>query len=212
MSPVAAFTRAHEPLPEELDVSRNASAAFLEEIFREHSLLVYRTAYSVTGSAQDAEDIVETLFLQLLRRGFPLDFRKNPKGYLYRAAVNHALNAVKSNQRRASLVDPARLELAADVPAEAQTFDREADLQERLVAAIAQLKPRAVEMLVLRYEHNCSEAEIGTLLGTSRGVVAVTLYRARARLKKLLRASAGDRPSAGDRRGRPSGRPEDDVS
>jgi DNA-directed RNA polymerase specialized sigma24 family protein len=50
-----------------------------------------------------------------------------------------------------------------------------------------------VEMLILRYEHNYSDAEIGKLLGKSRGVIAVTLYRARARLKKLVRASSGEK-------------------
>jgi RNA polymerase sigma-70 factor (ECF subfamily) len=178
MSPVVAFKPTTEPLTAEL-----------EELFLEHSRLVYRTAYSVTGRPQDAEDVVQTLFLQLLRRGFPPDFRKNPKAYLYRAAINLSLNAVKSRQRHVSAVDPARLELAVD----AHPSDPDTDLQERLVRAMAQLNPRAVEMLILRYQHNSSEAEIGALLGTSRGVVAVTLFRARARLKKLLRASAGEK-------------------
>jgi RNA polymerase sigma-70 factor (ECF subfamily) len=182
MSPEAAFTRIIEPLADEL-----------EEIFREHSRLVYRTAYSVTGSPHDAEDVVQTLFLQLLRRGFPPDFRKNPKAYLYRAAVNLSLNAVKSRRRRMSVVDPATLELAIAAPHDAHA-DGNAALEERLVRAIAQLRPRAVEMLVLRYEHDYSEAEIGKLLSTSRGVVAVTLFRARARLKKLLRDSSGEKP------------------
>jgi RNA polymerase sigma-70 factor (ECF subfamily) len=177
MSPVAAFHRAPEPLADELD-----------EVFREHSRLVYRTAFSVTASAQDAEDIVQTLFLQLLRRGFPPDFRKNPRGYLYRAAINRALNVVKSRRRRESVVDAARRHAATDSPTTADGPEHETDLQRRLVAAIAQLNPRAVEMLVLRYEHDASEAEIGRLLGTSRAVVAVTLFRARARLKKLLRS------------------------
>jgi RNA polymerase sigma-70 factor, ECF subfamily len=178
MSPVVAFKQASEPLTAEL-----------EDIFVEHSRLVYRTAYSVTGRPQDAEDVVQTLFLQLLRRGFPAEFGKNPKAYLYRAAVNVSLNAVKSRQRHVSAVDPARLELAVDTHAS----DPDADLQERLVRAMAQLNPRAVEMLILRYQHNSSEAEIGALLGTSRGVVAVTLFRARARLKKLLRGSSGEK-------------------
>jgi RNA polymerase sigma-70 factor (ECF subfamily) len=178
MSPVAALTRADAALSEEL-----------EEVFRAHARLVYRTAYSVTGSPQDAEDVVQAIFLQLLRRGFPPDFRRNPKAYLYRAAVNRALNAVKSRRRRASDVDPATLHLAV----EASVVDAKADLEERLVTAIAQLNPRAVEMLILRYEHDYSEADIGRLLGTSRGVVAVTLFRARARLRKLLRVSSGER-------------------
>ena len=60
---------------------------------------------------------------------------------------------------------------------------------------MAQLHPRWVEMLVLRYQQNRTEAEIGALLGTSRGVVAVTLFRARRRLKTLLRPSAGEEAS-----------------
>src|SRR5438128_8258998 len=112
MSPVAALKRASEPLSEDL-----------EEIFRQHSRLVYRTAYSVTGSPQDAEDVVQTLFLQLLRRGLPPGLRKNPKAYLYRAAVNLALNAVKSRRRRASAADPAHLELAVDASGEARACD-----------------------------------------------------------------------------------------
>jgi RNA polymerase sigma factor (sigma-70 family) len=181
MSAVAAINVTSEPAAQEL-----------EEVFREHARLVYRTAYSVTGSAQDAEDVVQTLFLQLLRRGFPPGFAENPQAYLYRAAVNVSLNAVKSRQRHARNTE--RLEPALEGLLAATAPDPETDLQERLVQAIAQLKPRAVEMLILRYEHNCSEAEIGKLLGTSRGVVAVTLFRARARLKKLLRASSGEKP------------------
>ena len=175
MSSVAVFRRPHEPLAEDL-----------EDTFREHSRLVYRTAYSVTASAQDAEDVVQTLFLQLLRRGLPPAFKENPKGYLYRAAVNLSLNAVKSRRRQATSVDPEKLEVADNRPDEREVAAKD-DLQARLVDAVATLNPRAVEMLILRYEHDTSEAEIARLLGTSRAVVAVTLFRARARLKKLLR-------------------------
>jgi DNA-directed RNA polymerase specialized sigma24 family protein len=42
--------------------------------------------------------------------------------------------------------------------------------------------------------HEYSDAEIAKLLGTSRGTIAVSLYRSRAHLKKLLRASLGEMP------------------
>src|SRR3954454_22197380 len=114
MSPVAALNRANQSLSEDLD-----------EVFGEHARLVYRTAYGVTGSPQDAEDVVQNLFLQLLRRGFPAEFRNNPKAYLYRAAVNASLNAVKARQRHVSAIDPARLELAVDT----DCSEPDADLQ-----------------------------------------------------------------------------------
>jgi RNA polymerase sigma-70 factor (ECF subfamily) len=159
-----------------------------EEIFREHYVLVYRTAYGVTGRVEDAEDVVQTIFLRLLQRERPRDFLKNPKGYLYRAAVNLSLTIVKSRRRRA-LTEESE-DLAASVPARASS--RAEELHRQLYEAIAQLKPKTAAILILRYLHNSSDAEIAKLLGTSRGVIAVTLYRSRAQLKKLLKASLGE--------------------
>jgi RNA polymerase sigma factor (sigma-70 family) len=57
----------------------------------------------------------------------------------------------------------------------------------QLMDALSTLKPEAVDMLMLHYKHNYSDAEIAKMLGKSRGTVAVTMYRIRARLKKLLK-------------------------
>ena len=167
---------------------RRALPHEFEDLFEANYVLVYRTAYGVTGRVEDAEDVVQTVFLRLLQRDKPPDFLKNPKGYLYRAAVNQALTIVQTRQRRA--LSEASEELAATVPARASSGAEE--LHRKLYQAIAQLNPKAASMLILRYLHNYSDAEIAKLLGTSRGVIAVTLYRSRARLKKLLAASLGE--------------------
>jgi RNA polymerase sigma factor (sigma-70 family) len=52
--------------------------------------------------------------------------------------------------------------------------------------ALAQLKPRALEILLLHYKHDYSDVQIAKMLGTTRGTIAVALYRIRARLRKLL--------------------------
>src|SRR5262245_57551828 len=95
MPPVVAFTVTDEPPLEE------ALSEELATLFREHSRLVYRTAYYVTRSTDEAEDVVQGVFLHLVRRGVPPGLRDNPKAYLYRAAVNLSLTAVKSRERRA---------------------------------------------------------------------------------------------------------------
>jgi RNA polymerase sigma factor (sigma-70 family) len=166
-----------EPLPQEF-----------ADLFEAHYVLVFRTAYGVTGRVEDAEDVVQTVFLRLLQRERPPDFLKNPKGYLYRAAVNLSLTIVQRRQRRA--VAEASEELAVSVPARASS--RAEEVHRQLYDAIAQLKPKAASILILRYLHNYSDAEIAALLGTSRGVIAVTLYRSRARLKQLLDGSLGE--------------------
>jgi RNA polymerase sigma-70 factor (ECF subfamily) len=172
-------------------VPRMAGGLFppeFEETFQEHYVLVYRTAYGITGRVEDAEDVVQTIFLRLLQRETPRDCISNPRGYLYRAAVNLSLTVVDTRRRRARTEESA--DVAASVPARAS--NRAEELHRQLYEAIAQLKPKAAAILTLRYLHNYSDAEIAKLLGTSRGVIAVTLYRSRARLKKLLNASLGE--------------------
>jgi RNA polymerase sigma-70 factor (ECF subfamily) len=166
------------------DVSSEALAREFEEIFREHCQFVYRTAYSVTGNRPDAEDVLQNIFLKLLQREFPPDLKQTPRAYLYRAAVNVSLNVVRSRKSQRLSGDVELLEAITTVP----MADPEEDVQRSLVDAIAKLKPSAVEILILRYSHGYSDAQIGRMLGKSRGTIAVTLYRARARLRKLLRA------------------------
>ena len=157
-----------------------------EDTFNEHARLVYRTAYAVTGSHEDAEDVLQTIFVRLARREFSPELRKHLKAYLYRAAVNVSLNVIRSRRREAQLQDVAHIE-----PPSFTSSGVDDELCERLHEAIGKLKPEAAQMLVLRYTHNLSDAEIAKMLGVSRGTVAVKLFRLRARLKKLI-ASMGD--------------------
>jgi len=157
-------------------------------IFEEHYDLVYRTAYSITRTTQDAEDVVQTIFLRLIRRETPPDLTKNPRGYLYRAAVNVALKVVRSRDRHILSGDSEEFEAGSGGT---DGRDRDEKLDERLWLAIAELNEAAAQILILRYVHNYSLSEIAGLLGTSRSTVAVSLFRSRARLKKLIRHSEG---------------------
>jgi len=160
-----------------------AATEELERVYREHAPLIYRTAWGVLGTREDAEDVLQSVFLSLLRRESLPDLQQNPRAYLYRAAVTASLDVLKAKRRRPTLVDDARLESA--VADSGTPFDEE--LYERLYAAIGQLPAEASSVLVLRYMHNKSLAEIARELGLSRTAVAVRLFRSRARLKALLR-------------------------
>ena len=180
MSITALAPSAVEGLPSAHGVTLTSE---LEDLFRDHHKLIYRTAYSVTGSKPDAEDVLQVIFLRLLRRSLPPDLQRNPAGYLYRAAVNVSLDTVRSRNRRKTTNGVERVLVAVQPTVEESPED---EARRRLREVVAQLKPRAVEILVLRYVHGKTDAEIAKMLGTSRGVIAVTLFRARARLKKLL--------------------------
>ena len=154
----------------------------LEQLFREHHQMLYRTAYSLLDNPADAEDVPQTIFLRLLRTGMTPDLRKNPGGYLYRAAVNQSLNILRSRRRQPS----SEVVEGLEVPIRVLDSDSAEDDLSRLAEAMTKLDPKAVQIVILRYMHNSSGAEIAKLLGISRGSVHLRLFRARSRLRKLM--------------------------
>jgi RNA polymerase sigma-70 factor (ECF subfamily) len=171
----------------------------IERFYAAESPKAYRAAYRITGSAVDAEDVVQTVFLRLLARQ-DVALREGSEGYVYRSAVNAALDVVRSRQRAGwvpledpetgaapALVDP---NAAADAAALAGHETQR--LRRCLRLALSRLSPRTAEMFALRYFEGLSNREIAALLDTSSGVVAVLLHRARTRLKKELTLLLGD--------------------
>src|SRR5262249_18471774 len=122
----------------------------LEQAFREHYQLVYRTAYGVTGSREDAQHILQTIILRLLRLELAPDPKKTPKALLYRAAVNLSLNTIRQRQRYVLVggIEPFEKLAAAGEP------NPDRGLHDRLYAAITELDPEMADILVLRYVHD----------------------------------------------------------
>ena len=162
----------------------------LEQSFRAHHDLVFRTAYRITGNAGDAEDVLQTVFLRLLRRGSNTEGLDNPESYLRRAAINAALDVIRS--RRADPTVPLPGDdsgLMAAAPARADL----SGLRQALTRALAQLKPRPAEIFALRFIEGLSNRQIAQTLGISQVLVAVIVHRTRQQLRKELRPYTGDR-------------------
>ena len=60
--------------------------------------MVFRAAYRVTGNAGDAEDVMQTVFLRMMKRDQAAEPVGNMTSFLHRAAVNAALDLVRSRQ------------------------------------------------------------------------------------------------------------------
>ncbi len=159
----------------------------LEQLFWAHHQRVLRAAYRITGNMPDAEDVAQAVFLKLAGDGIPpMD---NPESYLYRAAINGALDLL----RRKKSDREVGLDLVGGMPAlkSGDSPDQQVSagqLRTRLRQALSCLSPRTAEMFVLRYIEELDNREIARLLGTSQAVVAVMLHHARTRLKKQYRA------------------------
>jgi RNA polymerase sigma-70 factor (ECF subfamily) len=156
----------------------------IERTFRAHHDLVFRAAYRIIGNAGDAEDALQTVFLRLLRRGRNADPLENPESYLRRAAINAALDVVRSRQADQTVPLPEESSgLMPTVPAQADS----SGLRQALALAMAQLKPRQAEIFALRFLEGYSNQQIAKMLGISQVMVAVIVHRTRLQLRKELR-------------------------
>jgi RNA polymerase sigma-70 factor (ECF subfamily) len=155
----------------------------LSALFEENRPLVYRTAYNVTGSTGDAEDVLQNVFVKLMKGQPSSDLQKNPQGYLYRAATNEALSILRSRERRKRLEEDLR---SMPAPAPVSESDRD-DQIARLRAATAKMKPGYVETLTLHYSEGRTCADIAKIRGKPLGTVLADLYRGRAEMRRLVR-------------------------
>ena len=157
----------------------------LERLFAEHYRRVLIAGYRITGNLADAEDVAQAVFLRL-GAGYPSDMM-NAGSYLYRAAINGALDLLRRKKTIAAEPLESASGLVSNEPAaspEAAMANRE--LARQLRQAIGELAPRAAEMFALRYLEELSNGEIARVMGTSQAVVAVTLYQSRSKLKRRL--------------------------
>jgi len=147
--------------------------------------LVFRTAYRITGNAADAEDVLQTVFLRLLRRTADSDAREKEESYLRRSAINASLDVIRSRQANPTveLVETPDTSVEGDVT----------ELRDALGRALSKLQSRAAEIFALRFIEGLSNLEIARMLGTSQVSVAVTIFRTRKQLRKELANYLGDR-------------------
>ncbi|HEY3705683.1 MAG TPA: sigma-70 family RNA polymerase sigma factor [Terracidiphilus sp.] len=159
------------------------SRDWLSQLFGAHYRRVLMAAYRITGNMADAEDVAQALFLRLGRGEAPA--MANAGSYLYRAAINGALDLLRQ-KRNTEPLEAAAGVASDDADGAPEERVRSEELQRQLRHSIAELPPRAAEMFALRYLEEMSNGEIAGLMGTSQAVVAVTLYQSRAKLKRRL--------------------------
>lgn len=191
-TPLRATAETASPRPVGTNGPNASDSTALEAVFREHAADMIRAAYRVTGTMSDAEDVLQTVFLRLASREEAIDLGPGAGAYLRRAAVNAALDVVRSRRRRraVALDDEAGPEPADEgADPERRRSGREAGALVR--SALARLNPKAAQVFVLRYFEGLGNKEIARALAMSQTAVAVTLHRTRSRLRQELGTPLG---------------------
>lgn len=154
------------------------SEAEFERLIGLYSGTVYRTAYCRTGSAADAEDIMQETFLRLYTLELAFENDEHIKAWLIKTAANLGKNLMKSGWYRFSEPITAKTE---ERPAK-ETKSRE----EGILPLILKLKPKNRLALYMHYYEGYSVREIAAVLGEKESAVTSRLLRARKQLKALI--------------------------
>ena len=149
----------------------------------DHLDRLYRAAWALCGSREDAEDLVQETYARLLARPRLLR-NEDDLGYLLRALRNTFLNQKRSESRR---LRPAPLPDQLDLVPDAQARQPETALEAaELFAAVAALPDDFRDVLVAVDVVGLSYREAAGVLRIREGTVMSRLYRARQQVVRRL--------------------------
>lgn len=169
-----------------LDRVRAGDGDALAALFRQHGERAYATAFRLTGSADDARDVVQDAWVALPEAIASYAGRGSFEGWLHTLVVRIALMRLRSARRRREVALPAE----DAMPAAPRTDAPDAVLDRMAIEqALAALPEHLRVVFVLREVEGYAHAEIAELLGLRKGTSEVHLFRARQQLRALLRGS-----------------------
>ena len=154
-----------------------------DELVRLHLGRVFGIVLRVLGQRQDAEDVTQEVFLAVLEKIDRYDPRRPFEPWLYRIAMNRALNAKKARGIRRTEEIPESARAKGDEPDVAAAKAEERDRLERAMLELPERQRLIVRLFDLE---GFSSVEIGAMLGMADGTIRWHLSKARERLRRAL--------------------------
>jgi RNA polymerase sigma-70 factor, ECF subfamily len=174
-------------------LARDGDSEAFRALVERHSRAVFRVAHRMTGSAQDAEDVVQETFLRAYRQLARFESRANFSTWLHRIAVNCSIDLIRSRRHRESGHDATDLELLGaelethgTAGASPERLMLSTEVHERVSAAMAALSPMERAAFTLRHFEGRSIDEIGGTLGLKANAAKHSIFRAVKKMRMAL--------------------------
>jgi RNA polymerase sigma-70 factor, ECF subfamily len=162
-----------------------------------HSRSIFRVAYRMTGNRQDAEEIVQETFLRAYKSLARFELRSNLSTWLYRIAVNRALDFLASKQTQmqskdsyqiADHIDPGQVH-QVQLPAPGPGPDRlllSLEVKTRIAQALGLLTPAERVAFTMRHMDGQSIEDISKALNLKTSAAKNAVFRAVQKLRQQL--------------------------
>jgi RNA polymerase sigma-70 factor (ECF subfamily) len=163
----------------------------LESLVREYYFPAVHTAYLIVRDKPQAEDVVQTVFLDLPQKIKRYDEQFAFRPWFLKCIVNASLNALKGRDRFVALDEPsADGETGLAAFPDPQPFPEEqaisAETRRAVWESLGKLNPQQRAVIVMRYYLQFNESEIVQQMNRPRSSVKWWLHTAKARLRRLL--------------------------
>ncbi len=173
-------------------LARDGDSEAFRALVERHSRAVYRLAHRMTGTPQDAEDVVQETFLKVYKQLSRFESRANFSTWLHRIAVNCSIDLIRSRPHREAGHDAADLDqLGAEDhggPGQAspERLMLSTEVQDRVTSAMWSLSQMERAAFVLRHFEGQSIEEISRALGLKANAAKHSIFRAVKKMRVAL--------------------------
>ncbi len=177
-------------------LAKTGDRSAMRELYERHRSRIYTLAYRYSGNGADAEDILQESFIKAFSSLQKCQLNENSyfATWLYRIAINCALDHVRRSRRHEDMVEwneKAAARAFIDETATPEDEYRNSEIRRQVRRSLEKLSDRKRMVVVLRHYQQLKIGEIAAAMGCSQGSVKKQLFRALAQLKKELPAPLG---------------------
>jgi RNA polymerase sigma factor (sigma-70 family) len=182
------------PDTELVRLSQQGDVRAFDELMQRYHSRIYALLYNMTSNREDAEDLIQEVFLKAYKALPKFKGQSSFYTWVYRIAVNRAINYVKKRKRRQALslddidLGLERDEFLVEMSSRSTPF-RDAkltELQQKLNEALQTLSEKHRAVVIMHDIEGIQHNEIGEIIGCSAGTVRSRLFYARKQLQAQL--------------------------
>lgn len=180
-------------------LARDGDSEAFRALVERHGRAVYRLAYRMTGSAQDAEDVVQETFLKAYKQLSRFESRANFGTWLHRIAVNCSIDLIRARPHREAGHDDGDLEQFgaavenSDVTGTSpERLMLSTEVQQRIGDAMTNLSRMERAAFILRHFEGRSIEEISQSLGLKTNATKHSIFRAVRKMRIALEPFVAD--------------------
>jgi len=179
-------------------LARDGDSEAFRALVERHGRAVYRVAYRMTGSAQDAEDVVQETFLKAYRQLSRFESRANFSTWLHRIAVNCSIDLIRGRPHRETPPAEADLQFGEQIEstdaagASPERLMMSTEVQGRINEAMSGLSPMERAAFILRHFEGRSIDEISHSLGLKVNATKHSIFRAVRKMRIALEPFVAD--------------------